>query len=131
MCARPRFHANNVWKVNHTFLFWKRPRWYKNDNSHIVALISMERFRMFTHFCAASFSIEIFFYETRNTFLSRVLDVFTKLSDIHGSSRKLKVMSYWTLFVILLISAVICKQRLLHVNKIVKYLQNCKWYNIG
>ena len=43
---------------------------------------------------------------------------------------KIKIRSHWTLFVILLTSAVICKQRLLHGNEIMQYLQNCKCYNV-
>ena len=34
------------------------------------------------------------------------------------------VVAYWNFFAILLTSALICKQRLLHGNKIVKYFQN-------
>ena len=50
--------------------------WYKSGNCQFLALISMERFRMFTHFYAALFLIKACFYETSNVFLSRVLDIF-------------------------------------------------------
>ena len=37
----------------------------------------------------------------------------------------------WILFEILLMSAVICKQRFLHENEIVQYLQNYKYQEIN
>ena len=40
-------------------------------------------------------------------------------------------MSRWVLFEILLTSAVIGKQRLLHENEIVQYLQNYKWWDVN
>ena len=39
---------------------------------------------------------------------------FAKLLSVSEDSIKIKVSLHWTLFVILLTSAVICKQRLLH-----------------
>ena len=39
---------------------------------------------------------------------------------------KIKVRLRWTAFEILLTSAIICIQRVLHGNKIVQYLQNYK-----
>ena len=66
------------------------------------------------------------------TFLFQEVDVFSQnslaLSEI---LIKLKIKVYVTLFVILLTSAVICKQRFLHGNEIVQYLQNRKCYNVG
>ena len=58
--------ANNVWTMYHKFLFWKRQRWYKNDNSKFAAFICMKCFGMFPHFYAASFSIKSCFYENSN-----------------------------------------------------------------
>ena len=46
------------------------------------------------------------------------------------SSIKINFRSHGTRFLILLTSAVICKQKLLYGNKIVQYLQNCKCYNV-
>ena len=43
---------------------------------------------------------------------------------------KLKVKSPWAFFVILRMSAVICKQRPLRGNKIVQYFQNYKCYDV-
>ena len=41
---------------------------YKNDNYQFVVLISMPRYRMFTCFYAASFSVKTCFYEASNVF---------------------------------------------------------------
>ena len=43
----------------------------------------------------------------------------------------MKVISPWTLFELLLKSAVIYKQRLLHENEIVQCLQNYKYQDIN
>ena len=57
--------------------------------------------------------------------------VFPKLLAICESLIKVKVMSHWTLFVILLTPAVNKKQRLLHRNETVQHLQNSKCYNVS
>ena len=44
---------------------------------------------------------------------------------------KIKVRLRWTAFEILLMSAIICVQRILHRNKIVQYLQNYKRHESG
>ena len=84
----------------------------------------MKRFCKFTHFYATSFSMKTCFYEPINVFVSRTRHIFTKLSIDSESSIKIKIMPHWTLLVILLTSAVTRKQRLLHANEIVQYLQN-------
>ena len=56
-------------------------------------------------------------------FISSTRRIFTKLLGV-------KVRSQRTLSIILLTSGVICKQRLFHGNEIVRYLQNCKCYNV-
>ena len=76
--ASPRFRTNDVWKLPPKFLFWKLRIWDKKDNSQFAALVSMERFCMFKHFYAASFSIKTCFYQTSSVFLSRVLNVFSQ-----------------------------------------------------
>ena len=64
------------------------------------------------------------------TFLiSSTKRIFTKLLSFSESSIKIKVRSHWAHFLILLTSAVICKQCLCG-NEIVQYLQNCKCYNV-
>ena len=132
MCARTYFRANKVWKVYQKFLFWKRRSWYKNGNCQFVTLINMECLRVFSHFYAASSSVKMCFYETSNVFLSQILNAFSKkLLSASESSIKIMVRAHWGLFVILLTSAIICKQRLLHGKKIIKYFQNCKCYNNG
>ena len=57
-------------------------------------------------------------------FISRTKQIDVKAINISESTFKIEAISTWTLFEILLTSAVICKQRLLHENEIVQYLQN-------
>ena len=64
-------------------------------------------------------------------FISAAWQVLTKLLAVYESPIKLKVRLHWALLVTLLISAVICKQRLLYGNEIVQYLQNSKCYKIS
>ena len=64
-------------------------------------------------------------------FITRTRRILTKLLGVSESPIKIKIRSLGTLFVILLTSAVICKQSLLHENDIMQYLQNCKCYNVG
>ena len=80
----------------------------------------------FSAFFVALFSIRTCFYETTNVFYLEYQTYFQKLLVFSESSIKIKVKS---LFVILLTSAVISKQKILHGNKIAKYLQNWKCYN--
>ena len=63
-------------------------------------------------------------------FISSTRCIFEKLLAVPESSIKIKANLHLTLFVILLTSAVICKQRLLDDNEIVQYLQDCKCYNV-
>ena len=63
-------------------------------------------------------------------FILSTRHIFTKLVTVSESSIKIEVRSDLALFVILLISAVICKQKLLDRNEIVQYLQNSKCYNV-
>ena len=64
-------------------------------------------------------------------FITRTRRILIKLFGVSESPIKIKIRSLGTLFVILLTSAVICKQSLLHENDIMQYLQNCKCYNVG
>ena len=66
-CARPRFQANNVWKVYHKCLFWKQRSWHKNYHCQFVAFIGIKRLCMFPHFCDTSFSVKALFYEINKT----------------------------------------------------------------
>ena len=63
-------------------------------------------------------------------FISFTTPVFTKLSRVSQSSIEIKVRPHWTLFIILITLAVICKQRLMRGNEIVQYLQNYQCYSI-
>ena len=53
----------------------------------------------------------------------------TKIKFASESSSKIKLGSPWTFFVILLISAVIGKQRVSHGNEIMQYFKNYKYYD--
>ena len=68
-------------------------------------------------------------------FISSIRRIFMKPLAISETSVTIKVRSYRTLFVLLLTSAVIYKQRIFHENEIVQYkkqnLQNCKCSNVG
>ena len=64
-------------------------------------------------------------------FISNTRRIFTKLLALFESSIKIKVKLDLTLFGVLLTSAAICKQKLLHGNELVQYLENCKLYNVG
>ena len=55
-------------------------------------------------------------------FISSSRRIFTKLLAVSESSIKIKVKFHLTLFEILLSTAVIYKQKLLHGNEIVQYL---------
>ena len=63
-------------------------------------------------------------------FISSTRRIFTKVSSVSESSIKIKVRSHGTLFVILLISAVVCKQELSHGNQTVQCLQYDECYNV-
>ena len=64
-------------------------------------------------------------------FISTAWQILTKLLAVYESPTKLKVRLHWALLLTLLISAVVCKQRLLYGNDIVQYLQNSKCYKVS
>ena len=64
-------------------------------------------------------------------FISRTKQIYATTLTISESTFKMKVMPLWTHFELLLMSAVICKQRLLHKSQIVQYLQNYKYQDIN
>ena len=57
-------------------------------------------------------------------FISRTELIFVKTLTVPESTFKMKSIIRWLLSEILLNSAVVCKQRCLHKNEIVQYLQN-------
>ena len=63
-------------------------------------------------------------------FISSTKLTFTKHLSVSERLTKIKARSHWALFLILLTLAVSCKQRLLHGNEILQFLQNCKFYNV-
>ena len=60
--------------------------------------------------------------------MSRTKQIYTNHLNVSESTLKLKMMSYF--FQILLMTEVICKQRLLYECKIGEHLQNCKCYDV-
>ena len=62
-------------------------------------------------------------------FISRTKQIYTKTSAFSESAFKMKIMSAWTLELLLMSvwSVVIFKQSFLDQNKIVQYLQNYKF----
>ena len=66
------------------------------------------------------------------TFLvSRTKQIHAKTISVFESTFKIKVISVLTLSEILLVSAVICKQRILHENEIVQDLQNYNYEDVN
>ena len=66
------------------------------------------------------------------TFLiSRTKQIHATTISVFESTFKIKVISVLTLSEILLMSAVICKQRILHENEIVQDLQNYKHEDVN
>ena len=59
-------------------------------------------------------------------FISKTKHIHVKTLTVSESTFKIKTMLPWILFKILPTSAVVCKQRFLHENKIVQYLPNYK-----
>ena len=90
----------------------------------------MKYFGTVAHAQAASFLKETIFLELKTFFVSTTRDIYTKLLTFSGSSAKINVRSGWTFFVILLMSAVIWKQRLLRRNEILQYFRNYKCYDV-
>ena len=77
--------------------------------------IALERFHI-------SFSIKPCFYET-NIFISRTKQNYTKPLTISERASKIKVILPSTLFRILPMSAVICKQKLLHETRLYNFFK--------
>ena len=57
-------------RAGHKFLFSMGQIFCQILLCHIVAMISLKRFRIVTHYCAASFSIKTLFCKTDNIFYS-------------------------------------------------------------
>ena len=64
-------------------------------------------------------------------FISRNKQIYLKTLVAPESTFKIKSMLPWILYEILLTSAIICKQRFLHKNEIVQYLQNYKYQDVN
>ena len=64
-------------------------------------------------------------------FISKTKQIYANTSTVPESTFKRKAMLTWILFEILLMSAVIWKQRFLNENEIGQYLQNYKYQQIN
>ena len=64
-------------------------------------------------------------------FTSKTKQIYAKILTVPGSTCKIKAVLSWVLFKILFMPAVICKQRFLHENEIVKHFQNYKYQDIN
>ena len=64
-------------------------------------------------------------------FIPRAKQIYAKPLTISEITFKIKAMSTWALFKILITSAVIFKQKFLHKNKIVQYLQNYTYQDVN
>ena len=62
--------------------------------------------------------------------MSAIRDIYPKMLKFSKSSVKIKVISGWIFFVILLTSAFIRKQRIFHGNEIVKFFKSHKLYDV-
>ena len=63
--------------------------------------------------------------------MSKTKQIYTKTVTLPERTFKIKTMLPWILFWILLMSAVICKQRFLHKNETVQYFQNYKYEDVN
>ena len=64
-------------------------------------------------------------------FIPRTKQIYVKTLTVSEIAFKMTVITSWTLSKLLLTSATIFKQRLLHENEIVQYLQNYKYHDKG
>ena len=64
-------------------------------------------------------------------FISKTKQIYAEILTVPESIFQIKAMLPRILFEILITSAVICKERLLHENEIVQYLQNYKYQDIN
>ena len=77
------------------------------------------------------FRLEPFYLNTPTFFLVRTIESYTKWMLDSKRTFKIKVRLPWTTFEILLTSAIICIQRVLHGNEVVQYIQNYKRHKSG
>ena len=64
-------------------------------------------------------------------FISKNKQIYAKILTVPENTFKIKAMLPWIFLKISLTLAVIYKQRFLHENEIVQYLQNYKYQNIN
>ena len=91
---------------------------------HIKPVISLEPFRIVRHSYAVSLSTKVCLDKINNIFNSKTKVIYLNPLIVYKSKLKIKVMSPWKFFLIMLTSAVICKQRRLHENEIEQLLHN-------
>ena len=86
--------------------------YFENSEIGIKLPNCSQIFCMFTHFYVALFFKKKCFMKLATFFISSTKRIFTKLLSVSESSVKVKVGSHWAHFLILLTSAVICKQQI-------------------
>ena len=77
------------------------------------------------------FGWEPFYVKISTFFLARTIKSLVKWILDSERTFKVKVRFHWTVFEILLMSAIICIQRVWHGNEIVQYLQNYDRHESG
>ena len=97
---------------------------------YIIHAITLERFHIVAHSFAASFSIKTSFMKLTSYFISKTKQIYAKTLTILESTFKMRAKLPWMFFEILTMSAVICKERFLHKNEIVQYLQNYRYKDV-
>ena len=105
--------------------------WYlsKHFMHYIMYAITPECFHIFTHPYKASFSLKTGFCKANNIF-SRTLQIYTKTLTVSESRGKIKTISRWIIFEILLTSAVICKQKLCAEKKLCNIFKTTNTKNL-
>ena len=104
-----RFRDNGSWSSYQKNLFSTIWHLCENFICHIVALMALARSRIVTHGYTASFSWKLVLCKTNNIFYSLGNGIWQKMNYIFWNYiKKKKVRSRGTVFVILLMSAVIC-----------------------
>ena len=104
----PRSHAKMRLKCARQKLSFLCQKLSEKVTQQIVATNALTRFRIVTHSYAALFSIKSTLCETKNIFYSQENQNKTKPISYSEGSSKIKVRSRWTVFEILLMTAVIC-----------------------
>ena len=125
--GEPCFRAIDTWSWCHknVILTWRYL--CQNVRCHFVACIATERFYIVTQprFCENSFYVKLTTFSRANN-----IKFGTKMTTDSERSLKMMVRSRWTVFEILLMSAVIRIWKIWHENETTRYLENYKWHKL-